>query len=160
MQIEDRSSVLYEPDEKGTWPTGLIVHDTLTTVKKGKSSVMEIQVRQCMTLCCLNVRDKETEKLAKTIQHSRDQTRDSCHLKKSTTVVPNTRQVDLHDLTPEQQSIVKEILYEDRGAFSVDEHVMNIPRPLYPEVKYYLEDLLNRNFIRRSNSPTQIVWYV
>ena len=28
-----------------------------------------------------------------------------------------------------------------------------IPRPLYPEVKHYLEDLLNKNFIRKSKSP-------
>jgi hypothetical protein len=28
-----------------------------------------------------------------------------------------------------------------------------IPRPLCPEVKHYLEDLLNKNFIRKSKSP-------
>ena len=30
-------------------------------------------------------------------------------------------------------------------------------RPLYPEVKHYLEDLLNKNFIRRSKSPYSVV---
>ena len=28
-----------------------------------------------------------------------------------------------------------------------------MPRPLYPEVKSYMEDLLNRNFIKKSKSP-------
>ena len=27
-----------------------------------------------------------------------------------------------------------------------------MPQPLYPEVKAYFEDLLNQNFIRKSNS--------
>ncbi|CAB3996107.1 Hypothetical predicted protein [Paramuricea clavata] len=35
----------------------------------------------------------------------------------------------------------------------VQKNYASIPRPLYPEVKYYLEDLLNKNFIRRSKSP-------
>ena len=75
--------------------------------------------------------------------------------------MPNTPQVNLDDLTPEQQSVVKEMLYEERGAFSVDDNDIacikdlemeinltdqqpvqknytSIPRPLYPEVKYYL----------------------
>ena len=67
------------------------------------------------------------------------------------------------------------MLCEERGAFSVDDNYIGcirdlemeinitdqqpvqnytpIPRPLYPEVKYYLGDLLNRSFIRRSKSP-------
>ena len=35
----------------------------------------------------------------------------------------------------------------------VQKNYASIPRPLYPEVKHYLEDLLNKNFIRRSKSP-------
>ncbi|CAB3998104.1 Hypothetical predicted protein, partial [Paramuricea clavata] len=35
----------------------------------------------------------------------------------------------------------------------VQKNYVAVPRPLYPEVKAYIEDLLNRNFIRKSNSP-------
>ena len=34
----------------------------------------------------------------------------------------------------------------------VQKNYMAVPRPLYPEVKSYIEDLLNRQFIRRSSS--------
>ena len=34
----------------------------------------------------------------------------------------------------------------------VQKNYMAVPRPLYPEVKSHIEDLLNRQFIRRSSS--------
>ncbi len=34
----------------------------------------------------------------------------------------------------------------------VQKNYVAVPRPLYPEVKSYVEDLLNRNFIRTSTS--------
>ena len=35
----------------------------------------------------------------------------------------------------------------------VQKNYLSIPHPLYPEVKHYLKDLLNKKFIARSNSP-------
>ena len=35
----------------------------------------------------------------------------------------------------------------------VQRQYRRIPKPLYQEVKYYLEDLLNRQWIQRSSSP-------
>jgi hypothetical protein len=35
----------------------------------------------------------------------------------------------------------------------VQKNYTAVPRPLYPEVKIYVEDLLNKNFIRKSTSP-------
>ena len=35
----------------------------------------------------------------------------------------------------------------------IQKNYLSIPRPLYPEVKAYIEDLLNRNFIPKSKSP-------
>ena len=35
----------------------------------------------------------------------------------------------------------------------VQKNYVAVPRPLYPEVKAYIEDLLNRNFISMSTSP-------
>lgn len=87
-----------------------------------------------------------------------------------------TPEVDLSDLTTEQQIIVRAMLHEEREGFAADEDDIGciqdlrmgiqltdkqpvqknytaIPRPLYPKVKHYLEDLLNKNFIRKSKSP-------
>ena len=85
-------------------------------------------------------------------------------------------EVDQSSLTPEQQQQAREMLYQEADAFaSHDEDVgcikqlqmnikltdnepaqknyLSIPRPLYSEVKAYIEDLLNRKFIRKSTSP-------
>jgi len=42
------------------------------------------------------------------------------------------------------------ITLEDQNP--VQKRYNSIPKPLYPEVKAYIEDLLNRDFIRQSNS--------
>ena len=34
----------------------------------------------------------------------------------------------------------------------VQKNYMAVPKPLYPEIKAYIEDLLNRDFIRKSSS--------
>jgi len=83
--------------------------------------------------------------------------------------------VDLSQLEENEQLIVREILRQEAGAFarSVDDVVcvenleleiqlkdnqpvqknyISIPKPLYAEVKEYLEDLINRNWICNSRS--------
>ncbi|CAB4034837.1 Hypothetical predicted protein, partial [Paramuricea clavata] len=84
-------------------------------------------------------------------------------------------EVDLSDLTTEQQRQAREILCREADAFAQDDvdigcinlqmkinltdheavqkNYLSIPRPLYPEVKAYIEDLLNRNFMGKSRSP-------
>ena len=42
--VGSKRSVLFEPDERSERPTGLVVHETLTTVKEGKTTVLQIQV--------------------------------------------------------------------------------------------------------------------
>lgn len=87
-----------------------------------------------------------------------------------------TPKVDLSGLTNEQQRVVRKMLHEEHRAFATNEDDIGciidlemdinltdtqpvqknytaIPRPLYPEVKHYIEDLLNKNFIRKSKSP-------
>ena len=84
-------------------------------------------------------------------------------------------EVDLSGLTSDQRKEVIEMLREEADAFSADDedigcigelqmninlvdnhpiqkNYLSIPRPLYPEVKSYIEDLLNKNFIRKSKS--------
>ena len=84
--------------------------------------------------------------------------------------------VDLSGLTPDQQEQVRQLLRDEADTFArneddvgtvpdlkmdinlisnepVQKNYLSIPRPLYPEVKAYVEDLLNRGFIRKSKSP-------
>ena len=84
--------------------------------------------------------------------------------------------VSVAHLTSEQQQKVKQMLREESGAFSKDDKDVgcipslelkirlsdttpvrrtytSVPKPLHKEVKEYLEDLLNRGWIKKSRSP-------
>ena len=83
--------------------------------------------------------------------------------------------VDLSQLEENEQLIVREMLRQEAGAFArndddvgcvenleleiqlkdnepVQKNYISIPKPLYGEVKEYLEDLINRNWICKSRS--------
>ncbi|KAK7880665.1 hypothetical protein WMY93_032696 [Mugilogobius chulae] len=93
---------------------------------------------------------------------------------------PNTAHwhppVDISHLTPEQQSEVKQMLFEESDAFARDDGDIGnipslqmtlnlkddipvqrtytaIPKPLYKEVKEYIQDLLAKGWIVKSKSP-------
>ena len=89
---------------------------------------------------------------------------------------PHIKGIDLGDLTEEQRKLAIDMLTEEQDSFARDDNDIGmiqdlkleinledktpvqknfiaVPRPLYPEVKTYIEDLLNRNFIKKSKSP-------
>ena len=188
--------LLFEPDEQSQWPSGLIIQETLTTIKRGKSTILEIpvfnntqhdimlskrtvlgRIQLVRSVTEVDVRLKgseENEGRDVMGQSEASTTGGKGHdAKQEESVTPK---VDLSGLTPEQQHVARKMLYEERDAFAKNEDdigcipdlQMNInltdtrpvqkiytaiPRPLYPEVKHYLEDLLNKNFIRKSKSP-------
>ena len=84
--------------------------------------------------------------------------------------------IDLRMLTEEQRQTVVEMLQKEKDAFSeneddtgcieefqmkinlsndkpVQKRYNSVPRPLYPEIKNYIHDLLNRKWIVKSESP-------
>ncbi|CAB4023409.1 Hypothetical predicted protein [Paramuricea clavata] len=84
-------------------------------------------------------------------------------------------EVDLSALTERQRQVVTNMLKEECHSFArndedigyikdleleinlttnepVQKNYVSVPRPLYPEVKQYIEDLLNNEFIRESKS--------
>ena len=86
-----------------------------------------------------------------------------------------TPEVDLTGLTMQQQEVVRKMLEEEAASFAkndddigciedlqmdidlsdstpVQRNYVSIPRPLYQEVKHYIEDLLNKQFITKSRS--------
>ena len=174
------------------------VSDTLLTVKRGKSSRVEIEVRnttrhdiqlrgrtvlgrlqlvQSVVPIDVKLKDNPSETA---LFDKNNESRDC----KSSTIQDNSpvnlpkhlKDLDLGGLTEEQRKLASKLLKEQVDAFAKDDDdVVNIPylqmnirlndtkpvqknyvavpRPLYPEVKAYIEDLLNRHFIRKSNSP-------
>ena len=188
--------VLFKPDEQSQWPSGLIVQETLTTIKRGKSTILEIplfnntehdiilskrtvlgRVQLVRSVIAVDVRLKGS-----------DENEDGDVMgqpKTSTTGGKDdeemqaeraTPKVDLSGLTNEQQRVVQKMMHEEHRAFATNEDDIGcipdlemdinltdtqpvqknytaIPRSLYPEVKHYLEDLLNKNFIRKFKSP-------
>ena len=83
--------------------------------------------------------------------------------------------VDLSELTEQQQKLAKNMLITECDSFAKDDELgcikdmvmdiklkdhqpvqknyLSIPRTMYAEVKQYIEDLLNRQFITKSKSP-------
>ncbi|XP_061817764.1 uncharacterized protein [Nerophis lumbriciformis] len=95
---------------------------------------------------------------------------------RSCVVEPWDPPVNIDHLTEEQQEIAKQLLQEEAGAFARDDNDMgcikslemsialkdntpvqksyaSIPKPLYKEVKEYIEDLLAKGWIVKSKSP-------
>ena len=85
------------------------------------------------------------------------------------------KSVNLDTLTFAQQQVVLDMLQKESSVFSANEHevgnipdlqleikltdnvpvqksYVNVPKPLFKEVKSYIEDLLNRGFVRKSQS--------
>jgi hypothetical protein len=85
--------------------------------------------------------------------------------------------LDLSGLTPDQRRGAVDMLCKEADAFvmndedvgcierlqmnihltdnqPIQKNYLSMPRPLYPEVKAYIGDLLNRNFIRKSKSSS------
>jgi len=42
--IHRKTPVIFEPDELATWPSGLEVHESLTTVKEGDATILSINM--------------------------------------------------------------------------------------------------------------------
>jgi hypothetical protein len=183
--VERNSPVLFEPDEQAQWPSGLAIHETLTTIKQGKSSIIDVPVTNTTDhdivlpkrlllgrLQLVRSVSPLEVKLSDKNKNQKESTTDD-HDDNEEFKLP---EVDLSCLTSEQQQQAKEMLRQEADAFAQDEedvgcieqlnmninltdnqpvqkNYLSIPRPLYPEVKAYIEDLLNRNFIRKSTSP-------
>ena len=194
--VQRNSPVLFEPDEQASWPSGLTIHESLTTIKMGKSNIIDILVSNTTehdvvlpkrlvvgrlqlirSVTPVEVKLKETgnqkDSLTETPERSTSASRNSQLNQNKTYRIP---EVDLSELTAEQKKLAEEMLYEEADAFAqneedigcieelqmnitltdnepVQKNYLSIPRPLYSEVKAYIEDLLNKNFIRKSTSP-------
>ena len=192
--LSQPTPVLFEADENGQWPSGLQVSDTLLTVMAGKSSPVEVEVKNT-TKHDIVLRNRTVQGRLQLIQSvtpvevklKADNVEKSSPKLNEEIKIPNNNglrtrnwpkhldDVDLGDLNIEQRTAATQLLIEEADAFAVHEddvgcitelqmdiklndttpvqkNYVALPRPLYPEVKAYIEGLLNKNFIRRSTS--------
>ena len=190
--IHRKTPVIFEPDELATWPSGLAVHESLTTVKEGDATIFSVPVTNNTNLDItlpgrvvlwrlhlvrsvtpVEVRFKDPETPTPCEESPCNQYTPAEQIERILSCLP---EVDLSGLSAEQKEQAKQLLVEEADAFAtsdddvgciselemdirltsdqpVQKNYISIPRPLYPEVKGYIEDLLNRGFIRKSRSP-------
>ena len=190
--VHRKTPVIFEPDELAAWPSGLEVHESLTTVKEGDATILSINVTnntnhdialpgrvvlgrlqlvRSVTPAEVRFKDPETPTPDKELPCEENKLTEESESNLSW--LPD---VDLSGLTAEQKEQARQLLLEEADAFAksdddvgciselemdikmtsaqpVQKNYLSIPRPLYPEVKGYIEDLLNRGFIRKSTSP-------
>lgn len=195
--------VLFEPDESRPWPNDLEVSETLLTVKKGKSSQVDIDItnntsheivlRGRTLLGRLQLVQSATPVEMKTKEpDSRASNTQTRGVRVPGTKEPvqivderlggvpmgipsHVRNIDLESLTLDQKEMAVKLLTEEAAFFAKDDNDVGcipdleldldledqtpvqknyvaVPKPLYPEVQAYIEDLLNRNFIKKSSS--------
>ena len=96
--------------------------------------------------------------------------------RKTNVLPPHLKDINMDGLTQEHRDMATALLISKQDSFAkndsdvgfipdlqlniklrdeipVQKNYVAVPKPLYPEVKSYIEDLLNRNFIRKSTSP-------
>ena len=189
--IDSEIPVIFEPDENPDLPYGLVVSESLFSLKPGKSSVIKFQVKNItkhdivlpkrtvlgriqlvQSVTPLEVKSKESVVHREPIRN--ENVKSEVSLDED---IPNhIKQINLDGLTDIQKQSALKLLCEEQSAFSkndddigkvpnlklnitltdnipVQKNYVAVPRPLYPEVKAYIEDLLNKNFICKSDSP-------
>ena len=190
--IHRKTPVIFEPDESATLPSGLAVHESLTTVKEGDATIFSVPVTNntnhdiilpgrvvlgrlhlVRAVTPVEVRFKDHETPTSCEESPCKQYTLAEKIERNLSWLP---EVHLSGLSAQQKEQAKQLLVEEADAFAtsdddvgciselemdirltsdqpVQKNYISIPRPLYPEVKGYIEDLLNRGFIRTSRSP-------
>ena len=133
--------VLIEPDEQSQWPSGLIIQETLTTIKKGKSTILDIPIfnntqhdimlSKRTALGRIQLVRSVTEVDVRLKGSEENEDRDVMGQSEASTIGEKeddanqeesvTPKVDLSGLTPEQQHVARKMLYEERNAFAKNE---------------------------------------
>ena len=132
----------------------------------GRVVLARLKLVQSVTPLELRFKDPETP------SHARDRSVNNIHLLNGLRVTPWLPEVDLSALTVnnrirQDSCWLKKQTHSQRammtlaafqnwkwtGDQSVEKNYISIPRPLYPDVKGYIADLLDRGFIRKYKSP-------
>ena len=140
--IHRRTTVLFEPDEVGQWPSGLTVLESLTTVKEGDATILPVTVSNnnkhnvnlpsrvvlerlqlVRSVTPVEVKSKEPEMVAK-----EDESIKRTKYARPTKKQHHQRPLTTSGLTPEQQEQARKLLYEEADTFAAtDDDVDCIP---------------------------------
>ena len=202
--LSKRTPVLFQPDEKGLWPEGLKLNETLLMLKRGFSFQIGIEVsnttghdirlRNQTVLGSLQMVYSVTSvevQLQPTLKETVTENNTSTESVDTKTVTSEISSVDekrketssdskisenkVSNVTPgdnlseEQKIVVRKMLAEESDSFATDDadmgyapeleleiqlsdqkpvqnNYISVPCPLYPNIKLYVEDLLNQGF--------------
>ena len=177
-------------------PSGLIVQETLLSLKPGKSSRIKIeainttnqdiilpnrtplgrlQLVQSVTPVEVKLKKKVESPLGESSVLEANTTSPTSRPETTSSLPKHLVDISLEGLTKEQKKAAVSLLVEKQDAFAKDDddvgsipdlelninlkdttpvqmNYVEVPKPLYPEVKSYIEDLLNCKFIKKSTS--------
>ena len=142
---------------------------------RSRTVLGRLQLVQSVTPVEVRVKNDHINTEQPSVSESSDFVLSETHDCTPTNLPDHLKDVNLNELTSEQRILASQLLTEQADAISkndddvvcipnlqmdiplndktpVQKNYVAVPRPLYPEVKSYVEDLLNRNFIRRSTS--------
>ncbi|TWW74006.1 Retrovirus-related Pol polyprotein from transposon 297 [Takifugu flavidus] len=176
--LSTKQEVLFEPDEIQKWPEGLTIPETVICLSKGNWSKVAIpvtndsnyniiltprtilgHVQQVKSIYQADVRPactnenttdtastgEKTDSKARRVESQEEDQRQQDTQKHESWDPP----VPIDHLLPGQQQKLKIRLSDTTP---VRRTYTSVPKPLHKEVKEYLEDLLNRGWIRKSRS--------
>lgn len=147
--------MLFEPDEQATWPSSLTVQESLTAVKQGKSTIIDIPVSNItqhditlpsrLTLGRLQLVRSATPVEVKLknedcVPESSTKPTDQAMGKSSPNGTRKSKckppEIDLRSLTPDQQRAAIEMLCKEADVFAKDEedvgHVEELQMNIHP----------------------------
>ena len=195
--IEKRTPVLFEPVELAPRPSGLIMQETLLSLKPGKSSRIKIkvinttnhdiilpkrtplgrlQLVQFVTPVEVKLKEEVEISLGESFVLEAKTTSPTSQPETISSLPKHLADISLEGLTEKQKKAAVSLLVEQQDAFAkhdddvgsipdlglninlkdttpVQKNYVAVPKPLYPEVENYIEDLLNRKLINKSTSP-------
>ena len=188
-------TVLFEPTLKSDLPEGLQLIPALVNAPTGSLKVVKIPVtnqtkhniflparttlghiEEILEYRFVNVNAPKANSETLMCAAQVNKASDICNSSPQSSVTEKWHPpVDLQHLEPEQQEVVRQMLYEESDVFAkgegnigcipdlqlkinvvgnnpVQKCYNSIPKPLYKEVKDYVQNLLNRGWIRKSTS--------
>ena len=167
--VERRSPVLFELDEQLNWSSGLTVHESLTTVQRGKSSSIDIPVSNTtghdiilpkhLVLGRLQLVHSaaplEVHLNNGSAEDQNDSPVENSEINHSTMKSPSSHEsvackvpeVDLSGLTPEKQQQAREMLYQEADAFASHDEDIGCIEQLQMNIKLTDNKPVQKNYL-------------